>query len=313
MEDMLAQNKSGWTLLEYLKVSEEEIENYDPVTGAFAVISVNGEFLIGYNSWRGQWEFPAGRIEQGETAREAAIRELFEETHQTQRNLEFAGLFKVRDSKGIIKYQAIFTGELAELQAFNPTDGDEMEKIRLWDLKEDIGYVDECDLKMAQMTAGNRDRAVYLTSMTPEMYHRYFKEYENDPDLWLDKTKYVPYEYSEEKVDQYIKRQQDLKRKTLAIMCEEEIAGEVIIKNIEENKCATLGICLKNAAYKDHGIGTQAERLVIEYVFHELNIPVLYADSIQPNTRSQHVLEKVGFKYVNEDADFKYYRIDRGL
>ena len=45
---MLAQNKSGWTLLEYLKVSEEEIENYDPVTGAFAVISVNGEFLIGY-------------------------------------------------------------------------------------------------------------------------------------------------------------------------------------------------------------------------------------------------------------------------
>ncbi len=148
---MLAQNKSGWTLLEYLKVSEEEIENYDPVTGAFAVISVNGEFLIGYNSWRGQWEFPAGRIEQGETAREAAIRELYEETHQTQRNLDFAGLFKVRDSKGIIKYQAIFTGELAELQAFNPTDGDEMEKIRLWDLKEDIGYVDECDLKMVEM------------------------------------------------------------------------------------------------------------------------------------------------------------------
>ncbi len=28
-----------------------------------------------------------------------------------------------------------------------------MERIRLWDLKEDIGYVDECDLKMAEMTA----------------------------------------------------------------------------------------------------------------------------------------------------------------
>ncbi|WP_081795589.1 GNAT family N-acetyltransferase [Butyrivibrio sp. MC2021] len=313
MEDMLAQNKSGWTLLEYLKVSEEEIENYDPVTGAFAVISVNGEFLIGYNFWRGQWEFPAGRIEQGETAREAAIRELFEETHQAHRDLRFAGLFKVRDCRGIIKYQAVFTGELSELQPFIHSEGDEMERIRLWDLKEDIGYVDECDLKMVEMTAGNRDRAIYLTSMTPEMYHRYFKEYENDPDLWLDKTKYVPYEYSEEKVDQYIKRQMTLKRKTLAIMHGEEIVGEVIIKNIEDHTCATLGICLKNGKYKDQGIGTQAEKLAVDYVFNELDIPTLYADSIQPNTRSQHVLEKVGFKYVNEDADFKYYQIDRGL
>ena len=152
---MLAKNKSGWTLLEYLKISEEEIEKYDPVTGAFAVISVKGKYLIGFNQWRGQWEFPAGGIEQGETAREAAIRELFEETHQTQRNLNFAGLFKVQDSRGLIKYQAVFTGELTELQPFIPAKGDEMERIRLWDLKEDIGYVDECDLKIALMVAGN--------------------------------------------------------------------------------------------------------------------------------------------------------------
>lgn len=85
---MLAHNKSGWTLLEYLKVNEDEIGDYDNVTGAFAVISVNGEYLIGFNSWRQQWEFPAGGIEAGETAREAAIRELYEETHQCQTDLE---------------------------------------------------------------------------------------------------------------------------------------------------------------------------------------------------------------------------------
>ena len=151
---MLAQNKSGWTLLEYLKVSEEEIEKYNPVTGAFAVISVKGKYLIGFNRWRGQWEFPAGGIEQGETAREAAIRELLEETHQTGRDLIFAGLFKVQDSRGHIKYQAVFKGELTELQPFIPAKGDEMERIRLWDLEEDIGYVDECDLKIVLMTAG---------------------------------------------------------------------------------------------------------------------------------------------------------------
>lgn len=29
------------------------------------------------------------------------------------------------------------------------------------------------------------------------------------------------------------------------------------------------------------------------------------------NTRSQHVLEKVGIKKIGEDGQFKYYRIDR--
>ena len=308
---MLAQNKSGWKLLEYLNVSEDRISDYENVTGAFAIIKVEGKYLIGFNSWRQQWEFPAGGIEEGETAREAAIRELFEETHQTHRELKFAGLFKVMDSRGVIKYQAIFTGDLSELQPFIRSEGDEMERIRLWDLKEDIGYVDECDLKMVEMTAGNVENAIYLTDMTPEMYHSYFKEFENDPDLYLDQTKYTPYEYSEEKVDRYIEHQRDLNRKTLAIMHGEEIVGEVIIKNIEDHTCATLGICLKNAKYKDHGIGTQAEKLAVDYVFYELDIPTLYADSIQPNTRSQHVLEKTGFKFIREDADFKYYRIDR--
>ena len=161
------------------------------------------------------------------------------------------------------------------------------------------------------MIRKNPHKNIFLVPMTPEMYHRYFKEYENDPDLWPDKTKFTHYVYDEDKVNQYIQRQKALNRKTLAIMCDGEIAGEVIIKNIEDQKCATLGICLKNAKYKDRGIGTQAERLAIQYVFYELDIPVLYADSIQPNTRSQHVLEKVGFQYVREDADFKYYRIER--
>lgn len=82
---------------------------------------------------------------------------MLEETHQTGGDLNFAGLFKVQDSRGLIKYQAVFTGELTELQPFISAQGDEMERIRLWDLKEDIGYVDECDLKIVEMTVGNTD------------------------------------------------------------------------------------------------------------------------------------------------------------
>lgn len=167
--------------------------------------------------------------------------------------------------------------------------------------------------RLAEHSGGMRiDPAkVKLMPMTTEMYHAYFKEYENDPDLFLDKEKFTPYVYSEGRVEQYIQRQIDLKRIHLAILYDDEIVGQIILKNIEPRQCATLGLSLKNARYKDRGIGTQAERLVIQYVFDELDIPVLYADSIQPNTRSQHVLEKVGFTFIREDKDFKYYRIDR--
>ena len=68
---------------------------------------------------------------------------------------------------------------------------------------------------------------------------------------------------------------------------------------------------MKNSKYKDRGFGTKAEQLAIEYVFHELDIPVLYADVILSNKRSQHVLEKLGFQLTGEDERFKYYRIDR--
>ncbi len=157
------------------------------------------------------------------------------------------------------------------------------------------------------------DAGVKLTLMTDEMYRLYFREYENDPDLYMPGQEYVHYEYDEKKVERYVQRQRDLKRVTLAVLCNDEIVGEIIIKNIEAHKCATMGIALKNAKYKDQGIGTAAERLAIAYVFHELDIPTLYADTIKTNTRSRHVLEKAGFSFIREDKDFKYYRIDRGL
>ena len=152
---------------------------------------------------------------------------------------------------------------------------------------------------------------VCLLPMTVEMYHEYFKEYENDPDLYIDKNACTPYSYDAERVDRYIKRQTDLNRKAFAIMVGDEMVGELIIKNIVEHECATMGISMKNAKYKDRGFGTQAERLAVRYVFDELDIPVVYADSLLSNKRSQHVLEKVGFKFIKEEGDFRYYRIER--
>ena len=72
-----------------------------------------------------------------------------------------------------------------------------------------------------------------------------------------------------------------------------------------------MGIHLQNDAVKGKGYGTQAERLILQYAFEDLGMVAVNADAALKNTRSQHVLEKVGFKFIKEDGDFKYYRIDR--
>lgn len=159
---MLAVNKSGWTLLDFLRIEEEEIKNYNNVTGAFAILNVGGEYLFGFNPWRQQWELPAGGIEQGETAREAAERELLEETHQKNSKLTFKGLAKIRKPDGEIRYQAVYECFQECLQPFDREVDDEMDQIMLWDLKREIGYVDECDLKILELACLSYDSTEFV-------------------------------------------------------------------------------------------------------------------------------------------------------
>ena len=152
---------------------------------------------------------------------------------------------------------------------------------------------------------------ITLKPMTRDMYHSFFQEYENDMDLYLDKNDYYEYIYEKSKVDAYIQRQIDRNRQPFAIMYGDEMVGELKIYDIVIGKSAVLGITMKNRNYKDKGFGTRAEQLAIEYVFYQLDIPVLYADCILSNTRSQHVLEKVGFQLMYKDEQRKHYQITR--
>lgn len=154
---------------------------------------------------------------------------------------------------------------------------------------------------------------ILLKPMTPEMYHEFFREYQNDMDLYLDKNEFFEYVYDKSKVDAYIQRQIDLNRLPFAIMLGNNIVGELKIYDIVKGISATIGITMKNKDYKDRGFGTRTEQLAIEYVFYQLDIPVLYADSVITNTRSQHVLEKVGFQLIYADEQRKHYKIARSL
>lgn len=107
------ENISDIEIIEYYDIQEDELyqnRNITP-TSAYAIIEVQGKFLIGYNSYREQWEFPAGKIESGETAMEAARRELYEEMHQIVDELAFCGLFKIYDkTKKEYRFRAVYRG-----------------------------------------------------------------------------------------------------------------------------------------------------------------------------------------------------------
>lgn len=152
---------------------------------------------------------------------------------------------------------------------------------------------------------------ISLTRMSDEMYYEYLKDYENDPDLYFDKDTYEPYIYSVEGVARYIERKKRKQQIPMAIVHDNEVIGELIFKELVPNYSVTIGIALKNANYKDHGYGTQAEKLALDYAFGTLGVKVVLADTILTNTRSQHVLEKVGFVETHRDDRFIYYKCQR--
>lgn len=151
---------------------------------------------------------------------------------------------------------------------------------------------------------------IRLYIMTRELCHEFFRNFENDPDIFMDMSLFSKYKYDEGAVDRYFDSKQD--RVLLAIMKDDRVIGEIQLKNIDHSKKeCTLSIHMQNDAVKGHGYGTYAEKLALRYAFEKLGMAAVNADVIEKNTRSSHVLEKIGFEYIKEENGFRYYRLER--
>ena len=149
---------------------------------------------------------------------------------------------------------------------------------------------------------------IELVPMTRPMCHEFYQKFENDPDIFMDMSRFAPYEYTPERADRYFEEQQTPDRIVFMIMEGGRPVGEVKLKYIDrETKQCSLGIHLQNDEAKNRGIGTAAERLALAYAFDVLGMETVNADAVLKNKRSQHVLEKVGFVFVREDETFRYY------
>ncbi|RSD25540.1 NUDIX domain-containing protein [Mesobacillus subterraneus] len=150
---MVTTQNNGFEFMELLKISEQDIKQYSPLAGSFALLEMDGKYLLCYNSLRKQWELPAGKREKGETPLECAKRELYEETGKISLNLHFMGLLKVKNLlSGTFKYNPIYYSRVNFLEPFH--ENNETTKILLWDLIEDI-HIDQVDLAILMQLKKN--------------------------------------------------------------------------------------------------------------------------------------------------------------
>jgi 8-oxo-dGTP diphosphatase len=107
-----------------------------------------------HNAWRREWELPGGRIEDGETARDAAVREFLEETGTPVGDVDFVGVGTVQlGHERRIEYAAVYRTTLDHVADFRPND--EIDQLQWWDLRAEVPRLSAIDAHLAQLALGN--------------------------------------------------------------------------------------------------------------------------------------------------------------
>ena len=77
---MLAVDQAGNKLLDFIEITEAEAAlQFSQVSVCLLVVKIGEDYLMGFNHWRKCWEIFGGCPEEGETMREAMVREAKEE------------------------------------------------------------------------------------------------------------------------------------------------------------------------------------------------------------------------------------------
>ena len=125
-----------------------------PIVGAIAVVCHQDQVILvqrGKPPSTGMWGFPGGHVELGETALEAAARELKEETGVTAHPREHLTNIDVvlRDQDGVVEHHYLLVAVLCDYQAGDPYPDDDADQAR-WITVEDL---ETCGLPLLDQVA----------------------------------------------------------------------------------------------------------------------------------------------------------------
>jgi 8-oxo-dGTP diphosphatase len=144
-------DKYGNIFEEFMDIPEDRVEMEKlkyPLTHALVVAKNKNGYLLTYNTWKKHWELPGGILEKGETLRQCAEREMFEETSQIAKKIEFIGLMKFKLKNNKIEYEGLFSAYIQEERPFEINE--ETNKIIFLNGADDIGYINEIDKKLLE-------------------------------------------------------------------------------------------------------------------------------------------------------------------
>jgi 8-oxo-dGTP diphosphatase len=108
----------------------------------------DGKILLVHNVYKQQWELPGGIIEAGESAGEAALRELFEESCQRPLEMWFRGLIcYAKGPQAEAEYGVLYCGRPSQLFPFKPNH--EVDQIYWWTPGEPLDGLNPIDAALA--------------------------------------------------------------------------------------------------------------------------------------------------------------------
>lgn len=129
----LARDDNGDALTGFYQIAEQACPDDAPLTAALVALWHNDRMLLVFNRYRQCWELPGGMIDPGETPRQAATRELHEETGIHLETLTFAGYAHFRlGTEQRTEYAALYTAP-ATPHDNHFTPNEEITAICWWD------------------------------------------------------------------------------------------------------------------------------------------------------------------------------------
>lgn len=147
---------AGNELTAFHRLPEARPPDDAPLPLSLVVLWSHDRLLLVFNRHRQVWELPGGMIDAGETPRQAAVRELREETGFHVSRLSFSGyaeylLGPERRTEYAAVYLAFYlTGGAVPGDAFTPND--EIEDIVWWHGQELPGRVQLLDTTLATLS-----------------------------------------------------------------------------------------------------------------------------------------------------------------
>lgn len=149
----LAVDSAGNALVNFDRGHEDDLNALDPTIPlplALVALWHGHRCLTVFDRWKQAWELPGGVRENNESPRDAAWRELYEETGQRPDELHYVGVATVQfgdDSRR--EYAALFTARSANPVIFAPND--EIERVCWWDTTDKLPGMAGIDAYLARL------------------------------------------------------------------------------------------------------------------------------------------------------------------